>query len=59
MQRANVGLKGATDVKYFGGRSVLTTAKVIADSGEGYRRKSYAIKKAEELFPNAELVIDD
>jgi uncharacterized protein YegP (UPF0339 family) len=33
--------------------------EVIADSGEGFRRKSYAIKKAEELFPNAELVIDD
>jgi uncharacterized protein YegP (UPF0339 family) len=33
--------------------------EVIADSGEGYRRKSYAIKKAEELFPNAELVIDE
>jgi hypothetical protein len=32
---------------------------VIADSGEGYRRKSYAIKKAEELFPNAEFVIDE
>jgi uncharacterized protein YegP (UPF0339 family) len=33
--------------------------EVIADSGEGYRRRSYAIKKAEELFPNAELVVDD
>jgi uncharacterized protein YegP (UPF0339 family) len=33
--------------------------EVIADSGEGYRRKIYAIKKAEELFPNAELVIDE
>jgi uncharacterized protein YegP (UPF0339 family) len=33
--------------------------EVIADSGEGYRRKSYAIKKAEELFPNAELVVDE
>ena len=30
--------------------------EVIADSGEGYRRKNYAIKKAEELFPNAELL---
>jgi hypothetical protein len=30
-----------------------------ADSGEGYRRRSYAIKKAEELSPNAELVIDE
>jgi len=26
---------------------------------DGYRRRSYAIKKAEELFPNAELVIDE
>jgi uncharacterized protein YegP (UPF0339 family) len=25
--------------------------EVIADSGEGYRRRSYATKKAEELFP--------
>jgi uncharacterized protein len=33
--------------------------EVIADSGEGYRRKSYAIAKAEELFPNAELVVED
>jgi uncharacterized protein YegP (UPF0339 family) len=33
--------------------------EVIADSREGYRRKSYAIKKAEELFPNAELVMDE
>ena len=33
--------------------------EVIADSREGYRRKSYAIKKAEELFPHAELVIED
>jgi len=33
--------------------------EVITDSGEGYRRRSYAIKKAEELFPNAELVVED
>jgi uncharacterized protein YegP (UPF0339 family) len=33
--------------------------EVIADSGEGYRRRSYAIKKAEELFPKAELVIEE
>jgi hypothetical protein len=32
---------------------------VTADSGEGYRRRSYAIKKAEELFPNAALVIEE
>ena len=32
--------------------------KVIADSGECCRRKGYAIKKAEELFLNALLVID-
>ena len=32
--------------------------EVIADSGECYRRKGYAIKKAEELFLNALLVID-
>lgn len=30
---------------------------MIADSDD--RRNSYAIKKAEELFPNAELVIDE
>jgi uncharacterized protein YegP (UPF0339 family) len=40
-------------------RFVAQNGEVIADSGEGYRRKSYAIKKAEELFPNAELVIED
>jgi uncharacterized protein len=40
-------------------RLTADNGEVIADSGEGYRRKSYAIKKAEELFPNAELVIDD
>ena len=34
-------------------------SEVIADSGEGYRRKIYAIRKAEELFPNAELVVED
>jgi uncharacterized protein YegP (UPF0339 family) len=33
--------------------------EVIADSGESYRRRSYAIKKAKELFPNAELIIED
>jgi uncharacterized protein len=33
--------------------------EVIADSGEGYRNKSYAIKKAKELFPDAELVVED
>jgi uncharacterized protein len=33
--------------------------EVIADSGEGYRKKSYAIKKAKELFPDAELVVED
>jgi len=28
-------------------------------SGKGYRPMNYAIKKAEELFPHAELLIDD
>ena len=40
-------------------RLTADNGEVIADSGEGYRRKSYAIKKADQLFPNAELVIDD
>jgi hypothetical protein len=40
-------------------RLTADNGEVIADSGVGYRRKSYAIKKAGELFPNAELVIDD
>jgi uncharacterized protein YegP (UPF0339 family) len=40
-------------------RLTADNGEVIADSGEGYRRKSYAIKKAEELFPNAELVTED
>jgi hypothetical protein len=31
----------------------------MRDAGEGYGRKNYAIKKAAELFPNAELLIDD
>jgi uncharacterized protein YegP (UPF0339 family) len=31
------------------GRLTAENGEVIADSGAGYRRRSYAIKKAEEL----------
>ena len=31
----------------------------LRDSGEGYRRRNYAIKKVDELLPNAELFIDE
>ena len=33
--------------------------EILADSGEGYRHRGYAISKAESLFPNAELVIEE
>jgi uncharacterized protein YegP (UPF0339 family) len=39
--------------------SLRVNGEVIADSGEGYRRSSYAIKNAEELFPSVALVIDE
>jgi hypothetical protein len=31
----------------------------MRDSGEGCWRWNYAIKKVDELFPNAELLLDD
>ena len=40
-------------------RYVAENGEAIADSGEGYKLKGYAKRKAKELFPNAELVIED
>ena len=33
--------------------------EIISDSAEGYGHKGYAISMAEELNPNAELVVQD
>ena len=33
--------------------------EIVSESGEAYRNKSFAIKMAKKLSPNAELVIDD
>jgi hypothetical protein len=41
------------------GTSRLRNGEIIFDSAEGYRHKGYAVTMAENLNPNAELVIDE
>jgi len=38
---------------------VAENGEVIADSGEGYRNKNYAIKQAKKINTTAELVIEE
>ena len=40
-------------------RLTAENGEPLADSGEGYRLKGYTQRKARELFPDAELVVED